>query len=388
VTIVSIPHIAHIPIPRAFAFSGVSVVVRALVAEHARRHGVSTVVADLSGGEFPGARVSRVDYRAVSPDRDWTKPERATDAALGLLGRPRRYAPRMFVPAAEALRAVGADVILVHEGHYAVTGMPLLAQVPRSRAFLYVHIPISRAITRRELLRLLGGADGVVAVSEFMADQVSHRLGRGGPPISVVPNGVDLDVFAPPAEPVRNSVPQVVFAGRVDPGKGVDRLVDASVQLLAQGVPHRLTVVGRDMHRAGRSDLSPFEQSLRARAAPAGPRIRFLPFLDPPALSEVFGQADVVCVPSVVPEPFGLVALEAMACEAAVLVSTRGALPEVVGDAGWVCEPETATIAAALEELLVDERRREDLARAGATRSRAFSWGATHRRLLAVLDDA
>jgi glycosyltransferase involved in cell wall biosynthesis len=381
-----LPHIAHIPIPRAFEFSGVTVVVRALVAEHARRGGQSTVVVDTAGGAFPGARTCRVDYRAVSPDRDWTRWERASDAALGLSGRSRRFAPRMFLPAAQACAQVDPDVVLLHEGHFAVTGLPLLTPLPRSRTFLYVHIPISRSVGRRELRRLLAGTDGVVAVSQYMADQVQHRIGAGGPPISVVPNGVDLDLFTPPDTPRSNEVPHVVFAGRIDPGKGVDRLVEASVRLHASGVAHQLTVVGGDLHASAAGELSVFEQSLRRLAAPAGSAIRFVPFLQPSALCEVFRQADVVCVPSVVPEPFGLVALEAMACGACVVVSTRGALPEVVGQAGVVVEPDTASITAALAGLLVDDRRRRAAASQGESRAHRFTWAATHRRLLDVLE--
>jgi glycosyltransferase involved in cell wall biosynthesis len=293
----------------------------------------------------------------------------------------------MYGPAAAAVRAVEPDVVLVHEGHFAVTGMPMLRDLPRSRVYLYVHNPISRSIARPELRRLLAGTRGIIAVSEFIAEQVSHRVGRGGPPISVVHNGVDLDLFAPPAEPVVNEVPRVVFAGRIGPGKGVDRLVDASVQLHSDGAPHRLTVVGRALHHTG-PELSSFEQDLRRRAAPAGRGIDFLPFLPPQELAQLFGQADIVCVPTVTSEPFGLVAVEAMASGACVVVSSRGALPEVVGDSGVVVDPEVRPLREALADLLMNRQRRETLASSGVERARSFSWAASHRRLISALEES
>jgi glycosyltransferase involved in cell wall biosynthesis len=85
-------------------------------------------------------------------------------------------------------------------------------------------------------------------------------------------------------------------------------------------------------------------------------------------------QVHVAAVPSVWPESFGLVALEAMACGRPIVGSTVGALPEVVGDAGILVQPDDpAALAKALVELLSDMRKREDLGAKAAVRARMFS---------------
>jgi glycosyltransferase involved in cell wall biosynthesis len=68
-----------------------------------------------------------------------------------------------------------------------------------------------------------------------------------------------------------------------------------------------------------------------------------------------------------------------------VVVSDRGALPEVVGDAGLVVEPTSSAIEAALRQLLEDRSLAERLGAAGARRAAAFSWRATAEGWLEVL---
>jgi glycosyltransferase involved in cell wall biosynthesis len=99
----------------------------------------------------------------------------------------------------------------------------------------------------------------------------------------------------------------------------------------------------------------------------------YLPLADLPAL---LGGAEIVAYPSL-GEGFGLPVLEAMACAAPVLTTRRLALPEVGGDAVAYTEPDAASIANSLRELLDDPQRRESLAAAGLARSAQFSWGAS-----------
>lgn len=84
-------------------------------------------------------------------------------------------------------------------------------------------------------------------------------------------------------------------------------------------------------------------------------------------------------------EGFGLPVLEAMACGTPVVVSDRGALPEVVGEAGVVCRPETAPLAAAVHRLLTDAAHREERSAAGLRRASQFTWARTAQGLHASL---
>jgi glycosyltransferase involved in cell wall biosynthesis len=104
-------------------------------------------------------------------------------------------------------------------------------------------------------------------------------------------------------------------------------------------------------------------------------------------LASVMAGATALCLPSLW-EGFGLTPLESMACGVPVVVSNRGSLPEVVGDAGVVSEPEAEALEEALHDLLTDETRRAQLARAGLARCLAFTWNATARGWLEALHQA
>jgi glycosyltransferase involved in cell wall biosynthesis len=99
----------------------------------------------------------------------------------------------------------------------------------------------------------------------------------------------------------------------------------------------------------------------------------YLHFNDLPGF---FGGAEVVAFPST-GEGFGLPALEAMACGAAVLTTHRTALPEVGGDAVAYTEPDAESIRVALRALLEDGARRTALGEAGYARANEFSWAAS-----------
>lgn len=104
-------------------------------------------------------------------------------------------------------------------------------------------------------------------------------------------------------------------------------------------------------------------------------------------LPGVYAGADFLLMPSL-HEGFGLPALEAMACGTPVVVSNRGSLPEVVGDAGLLVEPhDTEGIALAAERLTTDAALRADLVRRGRERARAFTWERTARETLAVYQE-
>jgi glycosyltransferase involved in cell wall biosynthesis len=87
-------------------------------------------------------------------------------------------------------------------------------------------------------------------------------------------------------------------------------------------------------------------------------------------------------------EGFGLTALEAMACGIPVVVSNRGALPEVVDDAGVVIEPVAEAVENALASLVADPEMATRLSAAGRQRSLTMGWDRTAAAWLTVLEEA
>jgi glycosyltransferase involved in cell wall biosynthesis len=98
----------------------------------------------------------------------------------------------------------------------------------------------------------------------------------------------------------------------------------------------------------------------------------------------LYREASMVVMPSF-DEGFGLPALEAMTLGVPVVVSSRGALPEVVGAAGSIVAPDDIEgLSAAMERLLVDRAFADARAREGIAQARRFSWDASAARLLAA----
>jgi glycosyltransferase involved in cell wall biosynthesis len=187
-----------------------------------------------------------------------------------------------------------------------------------------------RWLARRIVRRACANAAAVVVPSNW----TRQRLLAVAPDarVTVVPNGVDappLDerpIKAPPPRPVPPNG-YVLHVGHLEARKNLLVVVRALARLPRLHRPH-LWLVGRD-HGAG--------PRLRAEAARLGiaDDVLELPDADDTVLAGCYANANAVVVPSLY-EGFGLPALEALAHGRRVLVSDRGALPEVVGDAGTV----------------------------------------------------
>jgi glycosyltransferase involved in cell wall biosynthesis len=134
------------------------------------------------------------------------------------------------------------------------------------------------------------------------------------------------------------------------------------------------------------SPETPWLAALRPQAAAAGVA---MPGYRPHAeVLAAMARAAIVVVPSRWDEPFGLTALEAMACRAALVASPRGGLPEVYGETAVVIDPEDpAGIAAALVALARDPARRAALASAGRARAETFDVTPAVARLDALRTD-
>lgn len=231
--------------------------------------------------------------------------------------------------------------------------------------------------------RLLGHMARVVTVSAWLRER--FLLGVANPvrtPV-VLPNCIDVpEIDATMPAGVRD--PVVLFAGRVVADKGADLFVDACGQALPSMPGWRAQVIGADRFGPHSPD-TPFLRGLRLRAAAAG--VALLGHQSHDRVLAAMRRAAIVCVPSRWDEPFGLTALEAMACGAALVCSSRGGLPEVAGDAALYAEPEVAALSAAILALAGDPARRAALGAAGQRRAAGFSAPAAAQALVRLRRD-
>jgi starch synthase len=139
-------------------------------------------------------------------------------------------------------------------------------------------------------------------------------------------------------------------------------------------------------------------------AQAANPKVRWIAeMVDKPTVRQLYAGAAVFCCPSVY-EPFGIINLEAMACETAVVASAVGGIPEVVvdGETGLLVPFEPAgggsfepadperferDLAARIDELMADEPRRRAMGEAGRRRAvEQFGWDAIARETVALYE--
>ncbi|EFL07822.1 MULTISPECIES: glycosyltransferase family 4 protein [Actinomycetes] len=199
-----------------------------------------------------------------------------------------------------------------------------------------------RFLQRPAYLRRLRSVDRVLTPSRFLADVVRHDLPRT--PIRVVPNGVPL----PTASPVPDTA-DALFVGRLEPVKGAHVLVDAFATVARRLPDARLTLAGDGAQRAV-LEKSVSEQGL-------ADRVRFAGWLGERELAAAYRAASVVVIPSVWPENFPTVALEALGVGRAVAATEVGGIPELIrpGHNGVLVPPgEPGALADALSRLLRD----------------------------------
>ncbi|ODS59598.1 MAG: glycosyl transferase family 1 [Acidobacteria bacterium SCN 69-37] len=250
-------------------------------------------------------------------------------------------------------------------------------------------------------------ADGVVAVSQSMRRDVHDLYGVPFDRIRVIHNGIDLDEYRPTLSPetlealdIDPAIPYVLFVGRITRQKGIIHLVHA-LRHLTPGMQVVLCAGAPDTPEIAAEMTEAVE---RARAATTSRVVWISDMLPKPKVIALYTHAAVFVCPSVY-EPFGIINLEAMACETPVVASAVGGIPEVVDDGrtGLLVpidarsstdveprDPErfARDLATAINTLMADPARRADMAARARDRvEREFSWRSIARKTLDFYDD-
>ena len=268
--------------------------------------------------------------------------------------------PSCQLRAIRAMRDESFDVIHLHEplAPGATTTALLVRPAPLIGTFHAAGASLAYDLFPRAARFLAGRLDHRVAVSPDARDTASVSLGGT---YDLLYNGVELAPYRS-AESVRASGPTILFIGRHEPRKGLGVLLDALSMLPAEV---RLWVAGSGPETAG----------LQARSA-SDPRIEWLGTVtDIEKIARLKG-ADVLCAPSLRGESFGIVLLEAMAADTAVVASDLPGYRNVARsghDALLVPPGDAEKLAAALGRVLSSTSESSRLVAAGHERAQSFS---------------
>ncbi|HYT75850.1 MAG TPA: glycosyltransferase family 1 protein, partial [Vicinamibacterales bacterium] len=311
----------------------------------------------LTAGRVPNAAV--VDSRI---------PVRVLNAAWHRLGWP-------------PIERLAGPVDIAHSFH------PLLMPARRAAQVVTVHDldfldhpERTRAEIRRDYAALAPAhvvrADAIVVNSAFTAGEVERRLGVPRDRVVICTPGAPA--WTPRQAPVRGPI---LFMGTLEPRKNVGVLLEAYGILLAMlpDVPP-LWLAGGAGEGAG--------AWLRAiESPPLAGRVRYLGYVESDRRQDLYAQASMLVLPSHL-EGFGIPVLEAMTMGVPTIVSARGALPEVGGDAAQVVEPEDARgFAEAMRQYLIDPAAALDAMLRGIARARHYSWDTSAQTLMTAYRD-
>ena len=170
-------------------------------------------------------------------------------------------------------------------------------------------------------------ADRVICCSQYMQDEITSLFGRPREDIVIIPNGVDPDIFLAIPEKPRFNISEedkvIIFLGRLVPEKGVWYLLNSFPQVLAEVPQARLYIGGK----------GPLLAELKRLALKLGieDKVVFTGFIYHEERNFIYHKARVAVFPSLY-EPFGIVALEAMATRTPVIVGDVGGLADIVED--------------------------------------------------------
>jgi glycosyltransferase involved in cell wall biosynthesis len=303
-------------------------------------------------------------------------------------GEPLAYSRR----ARQLLAARRDDFDVVHDNQCLGDGMlgmvedgwPLLTTlhhpitVDRQLAISHTTNPWQRFTTQRWFgflgmqVKVARALPAVLTVSQNSRTDIAAQMEVRPERMTVVPVGVDHTVFRPFDDVTPKKGRIMVTSSSDVPMKGLVPLLEAVAKLRTER-DIELTVIGRP-NEGGRVDKTITRLGL-------GDIVHCVSGISDEALARLYGEAEVAVVPSLY-EGFSLPAIEAMSCGVAVVATTGGALPEVVGTSGetglLVPPDDPGALAGAIAQLLDDPELRAKLGAAGRERViHRFTWQVT-----------
>src|SRR5438876_2520992 len=246
-------------------------------------------------------------------------------------------------------------------------------------------------------------ADAIIAVSNETRRDIERLFDVDPRRVHVIHNGIDLEQYrrvdstaALKRHGIDSTKPYLLFVGRIARQKGIIYLVRA-IQFMDKGFQIVLCAGAADTPEIA----AEMTEALEGAAKKRSDIIWIEEMVDRKAVIELYSHAAVFCCPSIY-EPFGIINLEAMACETAVVASAVGGIKEVVvdGETGFLVpleqmkespfeplDPEkfSRDLAAKINQLMGDIKLREKFGKAGRKRAEEkFSWSAIAQKTKAL----
>ena len=221
-----------------------------------------------------------------------------------------------------------------------------------------IPIPFRNYFIRKFVL----AANLIIVASHFLRNQL---VSNGFPEdkVKIIPLGVDSNRFCPNSDREyshKDHLFKVLFVGRVRYKKGIRHLTHACANLVEQGFPIQLDIIGDSLGSAAKKHSF----------------VRYTGPVTREDLPQYYREADVLVQPSIIHEGFGLTLLEGMASGIPVIATDMGAMPEVVGDCGIIVPArDSEALAKAIQRLILAPDLRRRLGQKGRERAeRLFTW--------------
>jgi len=291
--------------------------------------------------------------------------------------------------------------------HCELVHIPHLFWIPRNLPCPYVmtvhdvlehmyrahdHSSVRRSLHFHLTRHALRAAGRILAVSKFTKSEIEKLFGIPGSHIEVVYNAIDERFLRGHASDTDRQLlaerylvtyPFLLYAGRISPHKNLVRIIEAfsalKTELEKEGMypDLKLIIIGDELSKS---------PDLRRTVIRSGVQndVRFMGFVPIEMLRVFYDAAKIFVFPSLY-EGFGLPPLEAMAHGTPVVTSNTSSLPEVVGNAAVLVNPENVfEIMRALHRVLLDQAVRDKVRLRGYDQVRKFSWDASAQRILEI----
>ena len=328
-----------------------------------------------SAGLLPAAKSvagARWSQRVIPFPRLWTHTRLSTEM---LVDPPDvLFVPSHVLPIVHPRRSV----VTVHDlGHRIYPA----AHTPGQRRYLEwstryhvssaAHLVADSEATRQDLVRLYGADEARVTVVHLAVD----------PALKPVVDPAELDRVQ---SKYALGSSYLLYVGTLQPRKNLVRLIDAFAEVCRSGEAGPSAEL--QLVLAGKKGWLYQEILERGRELGIKERVVFTGFVPDADLAALYSGARLFVMPSLY-EGFCMPALEAMACGTAVVCGAASSLPEVVGDAALLFDPQdTGEMACTIVRVLREEGLRRALVERGSRRIKAFTWARTAHQVLGVLE--